>query len=68
MSQSKSKISELEKMVVEDKKWSLVDTLNPLVAWIEEMKKSFTTIFWTNHWENKISISMDKYENKWFKS
>jgi len=61
------KISELEKKVILERKNTLADTFDPIVAWIEEMKRTFWEIFKDGKWENKITLSMEKFENKWFR-
>ena len=62
---NKNKIDELEKKVLNEKKTYLVDIMDPLLAWIDEMKKSFSSIFSHTSWENKINIMMEKYEKYW---
>lgn len=66
MSQNKNKIEELEKKVLDnsDIKNKLFIILDPLVLWIEEMTKSFSSLF--TDWNNdnyKITLEMDEFEN-----
>jgi hypothetical protein len=46
----------------------LADTLDPIIAWFEEMKKSFSSIFLSSDGTNRITYSMEKFENKWIKT
>lgn len=68
MSVNKNKIEDLEKKIVwkqtEDK---LVLVLNPLLLGLEDMRKTFFSIFDNKKWDNKITISMDNFEKKWNK-
>jgi len=63
--ENKNKIKELEKKVLESNKWNLVEIMDPLMAGLEEMRRSFSSIFWDNWWENKINLFMEKFEKKW---
>jgi len=58
-------ISELEKKVLEDKKSYLADVMDPLLAWIDEMKRSFSSIFSNSDGENRINLMMEKFEKYW---
>ena len=62
---NKNKINDLEKKILEEKKSYLADAMDPLFAGINEMKKSFSSIFSHSDWENKISLIMEKYEKYW---
>jgi len=63
--ENKNKISELEKKVLKEKKSYLIDIMDPLLAGVDEMKKSFSSIFNDNGGENKINLLMEKYEKYW---
>jgi len=68
MIKNKNKIEDLEKKVLwkqtEDR---LLTALDPLLLWLEDMKKTFFSIFVNKNWDNKITISMDNFEKKWNK-
>ena len=65
---NKNKIEELEKKILTKQKDVLADTLDPIIAWFEEMKKSFSSIFLSSDGTNRITYSMEKFENKWIKT
>ncbi len=66
MWENKNKIEEIEKQILNNSKTKdrLFKMMDPLVLWIEEMKKSFSIILSDKIWENKITLEMDKFENK----
>lgn len=63
--QNKNKIEEMEKKILNNSKTKdrLFKMMDPLVLWIEEMKKSFSSILINKSWDNKITLEMDKFEN-----
>jgi len=63
-----NKIEELENSVIESKtEDKLVKALDPLVLWLEEMQKSFLTIFWRkSNLQDVISLKLDLFEKKRF--
>jgi len=63
--ENKNKISDLEKKLLEEKKSYLAEAMDPLFAGIDEMKRSFSSIFSHSDGENKISLMMEKYEKYW---
>ena len=62
---NKNKITELEKKLLEEKKTYLADIMDPLFAGVDEMKRSFSSIFSHSDGENKINLLMEKYEKYW---
>ena len=65
MMQDKNKIEEIEKKILDNSKTKdkLFTIMDPLVLWIEEMKKSFYPIFVNKSWNNnRITLEMDRFE------
>ena len=58
-------LKDLENKILKKNKNKLTEVIDPLMAWIEEMKRSFSDLFETENWLNKININMDKFEKKW---
>lgn len=66
MPTNKNKIEELEKRILNDSKTKdkLAVIMDPFLLGIEEMQKSFSSIFIAKNWQdNRITIEMDKFEN-----
>lgn len=67
MTQNKNKIEEMEKKILDNLKTNdrLAIIMDPLLLWIEEMKKAFSSIFISKWWSDyKITLKMDKFEKK----
>jgi hypothetical protein len=58
-------IKELENKILKKNKNKLATIIDPLNAGLEEMQKSFSSIFYGNKGGNKITIEMEKFEKKW---
>jgi len=66
MTKDQNKIEEMEKKILDNSKTKdkLFTIMDPLVLWIEDMKKAFSSIFVNKSWNNnKITLEMDKFEN-----
>lgn len=70
MTQNKNKLQKMEEELwnIKTTKDSLLSAMNPLVLWLEEMWRSFVSVFGQWKWVNKISIEMDRFENKILKN
>ena len=63
------KIKQIEQEVLEQPQENLVKAMDPLKLGIEEMKRTFSSIFTSNQNKNKYLITpeMEKFEKDWLK-